>query len=98
MIAGDFRVSLVTGDEVVIEKEDVSRLLYDIEGNLLMQIQGFDVNGIYSLLKTVKEDKIKIKGLYYHNGKDLSGYYTIDRLAMKGESDRKIELNLKRNI
>lgn len=97
MISGNVMITSASGDQLVIKKEDVSRLLYDISGNLLMQIQGFDVNSIYSFLKTLEGTKLKIKGLY-HDGKDLSGYYTLNPLALEGESDKRLKLNLQRNV
>lgn len=98
MISGNFMIISASGDQIIIEKEDVSKLIYDIRGNLSMQIQGFNVNSIYGFLKTLEGTKLKIKGLYYYDGRDLSSYYTLDPLSIEGESDKRLKLNLQRNV
>lgn len=97
MIGGDFIIRTGIG-QMVIDKADVVRALYDIEGNLFMVLQGFDVNEIYKFLDSIKGNKFKINNLYYHDGKNLSGYYTIDKLTIKGESDKKIEVYMQRRV
>ena len=79
-----------TNDELMVDKESVPQCLFDTSGQLELLFHGFDIDEIFNFLNPVKDKKVLIKGLYYHDGKDLSSYYKLENLEKDGDKIKAI--------